>query len=217
MNTLKTSFTASIAAAIMLVLFSVSPLAQARDYVSASASAGATICTMDAMQCPDGSWVGRSGPNCEFKCPGPTPPTPPADYTFSASPKFGEAPLKVDFYSKLTEPNRYTVDFGDGSRSKFGECLQSSPAQCSLTHIYAKEGTYIALLIQDACPDGVQCIWAGKTVGKATIVVNDKDGSNPHDSDDHGHDWHATTTPGNHYGWFNWFSNFHFKFWPFWK
>ncbi len=27
-------------------------------------------CTMDAMQCPDGSYVGRSGPNCEFVCPG---------------------------------------------------------------------------------------------------------------------------------------------------
>ena len=26
-------------------------------------------CTMDAMQCPDGSYVGRSGPNCEFVCP----------------------------------------------------------------------------------------------------------------------------------------------------
>lgn len=22
------------------------------------------ICTLDAMQCPDGSWVGRTGPNC---------------------------------------------------------------------------------------------------------------------------------------------------------
>src|SRR3989344_5929846 len=29
-----------------------------------------TICTMDAMQCPDGSWVGRSGPNCAFVCGG---------------------------------------------------------------------------------------------------------------------------------------------------
>ncbi len=29
-------------------------------------------CTSDAMQCPDGSWVGRSGPNCEFVCPKPT-------------------------------------------------------------------------------------------------------------------------------------------------
>lgn len=26
-------------------------------------------CTQDAMQCPDGSWVGRSGPQCEFVCP----------------------------------------------------------------------------------------------------------------------------------------------------
>lgn len=31
----------------------------------------AVMCTMDAKQCPDGSWVGREGPNCEFAaCPG---------------------------------------------------------------------------------------------------------------------------------------------------
>lgn len=28
-----------------------------------------TACTQDAMQCPDGSFVGRTGPNCEFVCP----------------------------------------------------------------------------------------------------------------------------------------------------
>lgn len=28
------------------------------------------ICTMDAKRCPDGSYVGRTGPNCEFApCP----------------------------------------------------------------------------------------------------------------------------------------------------
>lgn len=27
------------------------------------------FCTADAMECPDGSWVGRTGPNCEFVCP----------------------------------------------------------------------------------------------------------------------------------------------------
>ncbi|MBI2030411.1 peptidoglycan-binding protein, partial [Candidatus Kaiserbacteria bacterium] len=26
-------------------------------------------CTMDAMMCPDGSYVGRTGPNCTFVCP----------------------------------------------------------------------------------------------------------------------------------------------------
>jgi|GEM_PF-1467839 hypothetical protein len=30
---------------------------------------GEIMCTQDAMQCPDGSWVGRSGPKCEFACP----------------------------------------------------------------------------------------------------------------------------------------------------
>lgn len=33
-------------------------------------------CTMDAKLCPDGSSVGRQGPNCEFApCPGETPAT----------------------------------------------------------------------------------------------------------------------------------------------
>jgi hypothetical protein len=30
------------------------------------------MCTMDAKQCADGSWVGRSGPTCEFVCPAAT-------------------------------------------------------------------------------------------------------------------------------------------------
>ena len=32
---------------------------------------GYTACTLEAKLCPDGSAVGRTGPNCEFaKCPG---------------------------------------------------------------------------------------------------------------------------------------------------
>lgn len=31
-------------------------------------------CATDAMQCPDGLFVGRTGPNCEFVCPAPTVP-----------------------------------------------------------------------------------------------------------------------------------------------
>lgn len=27
------------------------------------------VCTDDAFQCPDGTWVGRTGPRCEFVCP----------------------------------------------------------------------------------------------------------------------------------------------------
>ncbi len=29
---------------------------------------GTDVCTADAMQCGDGSYVGRSGPKCEFVC-----------------------------------------------------------------------------------------------------------------------------------------------------
>ncbi len=31
---------------------------------------GSNACSQDAMQCPDGTWVGRSGPKCEFVCSG---------------------------------------------------------------------------------------------------------------------------------------------------
>ncbi len=27
------------------------------------------VCAMDMMECSDGTWVGRTGPNCEFVCP----------------------------------------------------------------------------------------------------------------------------------------------------
>ncbi len=36
------------------------------------ASEDMVMCTMDAKQCSDGSFVGRTGPNCEFVCPGET-------------------------------------------------------------------------------------------------------------------------------------------------
>lgn len=29
----------------------------------------AVMCTADAMQCPDGSYIGRTGPSCAFVCP----------------------------------------------------------------------------------------------------------------------------------------------------
>src|ERR1700704_5848784 len=40
-------------------------------------SVGPVACTAEAMQCPDGSYVGRSGPNCKFVCPAVTATTTP--------------------------------------------------------------------------------------------------------------------------------------------
>ncbi len=38
--------------------------------VARAVSDSMVACAMDAIVCPDGSSVGRSGPRCEFKCPG---------------------------------------------------------------------------------------------------------------------------------------------------
>lgn len=40
--------------------------------VSAETNSDAVVCTADAMVCPDGTSVGRTGPNCEFVCGGTT-------------------------------------------------------------------------------------------------------------------------------------------------
>lgn len=45
---------------LMFVLFGI---------IQTYASDNMVMCTMDAKQCSDWSWVGRTGPNCEFVCP----------------------------------------------------------------------------------------------------------------------------------------------------
>ena len=44
-----------------------------RQVVTVATTTGQVVCTMEAKQCPDGSYVGRQGSKCEFKaCPAPT-------------------------------------------------------------------------------------------------------------------------------------------------
>lgn len=50
----------------ILVIFLLASCTEER--VNPNISDELIFCTQDAMQCPDGSWVGRSGPNCEFIC-----------------------------------------------------------------------------------------------------------------------------------------------------
>lgn len=54
------------------VMHYVTPVAQAPAEVATSTEPIA--CATDAMQCPDGLFVGRTGANCEFVCPAPTVP-----------------------------------------------------------------------------------------------------------------------------------------------
>ncbi|HTK60236.1 MAG TPA: hypothetical protein VL283_03470 [Candidatus Baltobacteraceae bacterium] len=68
-----------------------------------------TVCTMEAKQCPDGSYVGRQGPKCEFApCPG-TAPTQP-----SAEPEAGlktSTQLGLTFTYPETLPETYIHTF----------------------------------------------------------------------------------------------------------
>ncbi len=50
-------------------------------------------CTMDAMMCPDGTYVGRSGPNCQFVCPTVTPNTTP---TTPSAPIISKAVIELN-------------------------------------------------------------------------------------------------------------------------
>lgn len=51
------------------------PRQEPEPVVDAGTGAGddVVMCTMDAKMCPDGTYVGRSGPNCEFVCPSTSP------------------------------------------------------------------------------------------------------------------------------------------------
>lgn len=47
---------------------SATPIATATPIPTPTPSPTSTVCIQDAKQCPDGSWVGRTGPGCTFVC-----------------------------------------------------------------------------------------------------------------------------------------------------
>ena len=51
---------------------------------------GRIICTQDAHQCADGSWVGRTGPTCAFECPSPSPSPSPSPRPIETQTREGE-------------------------------------------------------------------------------------------------------------------------------
>jgi hypothetical protein len=55
---------------ILLFIFSIAGYLDFKDYRNNLDSQKPVSCTMDAKACPDGSYVGRIGPSCEFSaCP----------------------------------------------------------------------------------------------------------------------------------------------------
>lgn len=80
-----------------------------------------TFCTQEAMQCPDGSYVGRTGPKCEFMaCP--TLPAVPQGYSlenYTVEKVTGEACTRA---SECETPGEYLIQ----SRCPFTSlCLEN--------------------------------------------------------------------------------------------
>ena len=109
------------------------------------------VCTADAYQCADGTWVGRSGSNCQFVCPtSPSTPTP----SLIANPSSGA--LSSTYQGQTTSPTMW-VDFTvknytprGGEIIKFGDGTESALGYGSSTnarHDYHTAGTYTVKLV----------------------------------------------------------------------
>ncbi len=80
---------------LLFVLLSVVFAPQFAVAVTTIADGAVVACTMDAKMCPDGTYVGRSGSNCEFVCPA-------TKTTLNTQDKPSDLPLGVVFKKGMT-------------------------------------------------------------------------------------------------------------------
>ncbi len=99
------------------------------------------VCTMDAFQCPDGSWVGRTGPSCEFVCPAGT----------STSPTGSDVSLVGGIGEKLTglDVTIIPMKVEEDSRCPVGvQCIQAGTVRVTAT-VVSGLGTSTPLFTMD--------------------------------------------------------------------
>jgi len=114
-------------------------------------------CTTDAMQCPDGSWVGRTGPNCQFVCPAAATSTGTASGSAVVTVHIGQTVAAVPGITitpiKVIEDSRCPVDV---------ECIQAGTVRLE-AQVVTEMGT------------STQTFTTGApiTLGSATIVLAD--------------------------------------------
>lgn len=100
------------------------------------------FCTADVKQCPDGSYVGRTGPNCEFtKCPEFVPET-------------------------VTLPEGYTLESYKVEKVLEMSCVKNSECETPAEYRVQSRCPFTSLCLQNkcavVCPDYVDASW--KTV-----------------------------------------------------
>jgi PKD repeat protein len=149
---------------------------QAEASASPATSTQPQACSEVAKECPDGSYVGPTGPDCTFVCPNSTQS---ASTSFSASPTSGATPLSVQFSSSAPQGGTIgnTVNFGDGTSGNlaFAPVCSSCNALGIVSHTYVSPGTYTATLTSGACacPAGGICNCPNMQIlGTATVTVN---------------------------------------------
>lgn len=141
-----------------------------------------SMCTAEVRQCPDGTYVGRSGPNCEFApCNGgrpapiprpelpPTPPPPPPlpGCTTDADCQAGEACFGLEGQGTVAPnggPSTYIITKGECRKKTGGAC--ETDDQCFpglVCHRQActepRDGSCKGP-DDTSCPDGYRCVQA---------------------------------------------------------
>jgi len=162
---------------IIFFLLAASGVAGFFIYRNSNTNPEQVACTMEAMICPDGSSVGRTGPNCEFS-PCPTTATSPtstplldtSNWNTYSNPEYNyEFKYPPEFYSDNPEgfiysENNYAVVFGDSPS-------QPNPARFIHTGIIFNNTKNIEEFIDD--PQYHYDLLGRKQVGTYTYwVVN---------------------------------------------
>lgn len=122
-------------------------------------------CTMEAMVCPDGSAVGRSGPNCEFTpCPGTPAPSPSVNCTSDAQCPPGtlcQAVQGAGTVSPDGQPSTFTIVLGECRQKEGTRCATDGECQAGMLCHYrvctAPQGGECAGPDGD-CAQGYRCV-----------------------------------------------------------
>ncbi len=116
----------------------------------------AIVCTMDAMMCPDGKYVGRTGPNCEFVCSTSATSTPGAG---------SETSLYEEFTVGLNEPKKI-------SDTTITALAVTEDSRCPSDVVCIQAGrTVVELRLVTPSGSSIIKIEVGKTVTTETLSI----------------------------------------------
>ena len=136
------------------------------------------VCTLEAKLCPDGSYVGRQGPKCEFApCPGSAPTQP------SAEPEAGlksstQAGMTFTYFETLPETYIHVVDWPPKLQVNSGPftCTEAGDvtARAGRTRKIVIDGhVYCVTEVQEGAAGSVytQYAYAAERDGKTVIMT----------------------------------------------